>query len=92
MIGCALDLYKKEMQFYVDGKPQGPAFTGFTVPSDGLVPAVSLARSQRVRVNFGKSDFAFPIHGHMAVHSNLGDGLKKLDKLFEKYKGTPPPI
>lgn len=61
-VGCLLDLNKHEMVFFVDGVSQGPAFTGIKVPSDGLCPAFSIARGQRIKVNFGgKTDYKYAV-------------------------------
>jgi len=87
VVGCAIDFDKKEITYTLNGTALGVAFAGITIPSDGVYPCISVARRERVLVNFGKNDFQYPIPGFLGLHSQLGsDGLKKLEKVFEKYK------
>eukprot|EP00698_Gefionella_okellyi_P002443 TRINITY_DN1229_c1_g1_i1.p1 TRINITY_DN1229_c1_g1~~TRINITY_DN1229_c1_g1_i1.p1 ORF type:complete len:393 (-),score=85.64 TRINITY_DN1229_c1_g1_i1:17-1195(-) len=87
VVGCALDVDKKEISYYLNGVALGVAYNNITIPSDGLFPCVSLAKRERVIVNFGKTDFQYPVAGLFGLHSQLGpEGLKKLEKLFDKYK------
>lgn len=90
VIGTILDLEAKTISFYRNGNDMGVAFNSIPV-GNGLYPAVSVQKKQKVLVNFGKAPFkysmteVFPdVH---ALHLNLSsDQQKDLEKLFDKYK------
>jgi len=90
IIGTVLDLDNKSISFYRNGNDMGVAFNNINV-ADGIYPALSLQKKQKVSANFGKSAFKYPltevfpdIH---ALHLNLsGSQMADLEKLFDKYK------
>lgn len=66
IIGCAIDLDTKRMEFFLNGTPLGEAFSGFEV-GDGLSPAASFRSEQQLEFNFGKRPFQFPVPGYQSI-------------------------
>jgi len=84
----AVDLDEKQITFYRNGRTLGLAYDNFD-SGTGLYPAVSLSRSQRVTVNFGKTSWAYPppSEEYRGLHCFLSEQqLKDLEGLFNKYK------
>jgi len=92
VIGTVLDLEAKTISFYRNGKDMGVAFTNVAV-GDGILPAASLQRKQKLLFNFGKEPFKFPINEVFPdvhpLHLSLTEQQQKeLEKLYEKYKAV----
>jgi hypothetical protein len=90
VIGTVLDLEAKTISFYKNGNDLGVAFPSIPV-GDGLYPAISLQKKQKVTINFGKTPFKYPINEVFPdihpLHLNLSESQQKdLEKLFDKYK------
>eukprot|EP00466_Bigelowiella_natans_P009530 jgi/Bigna1/141142/aug1.60_g15850 len=66
IVGCALDLDKREMSFYLNGKTPGIAFKGFRIGT-GLTPAVTFS-AQSNNPGSGKLIFA----SHLLRHTPHG--------------------
>jgi len=90
VIGTILDLEAKTISFYRNGKDMGIAFSNVTI-GDGLFPAASLQKKQKLLFNFGKEPFKYPINEVFPdvhpLHLSLNEAQQKdLEKLYEKYK------
>jgi len=90
VIGSVLDLEAKTISYYKNGNDLGVAFSGITI-GDGLYPAVSLQKKQKVQGCFGKGGFKYSLHEVFPdihpLHLNLTDSQQKeLEKLFDKYR------
>jgi len=59
IIGCAVDLDNKKMNFFRNGSDMGVAYEGFNF-GDGLCPAASFSNGQSMTFNFGKTNFRYP--------------------------------
>jgi len=92
VIGCLLDLEAKNLSFYRNGKDLGIAFAGMNI-GDGLYPAASLQKKQKILFNFGKDPFQYPLNEVFPdvhpLHLNLSKTQQtELEKIFEKYKSV----
>ncbi|KAL6069553.1 Ryanodine receptor 44F [Balamuthia mandrillaris] len=88
VIGCAVDFDEKKMSFYKNGSNLGVAFDNFNA-GEGLFPAMTLSQSQKVVVNFGSTNFTYPLEGHKGLHCFLSEqDMQNLGTLFNKYKGV----
>lgn len=92
IIGCAVDLDNKKMNFFRNGSDMGVAYEGFNF-GDGLSPAASFSNGQSMTFNFGKTTFRYP-HPNSEfkmLHCFLTEEeLANLTKVFNNYKGTLP--
>jgi hypothetical protein len=58
VVGVLVDMDLLEMNFFLNGKNLGTAFSGF--PGDSLYPALSINVRQCLRVNYGQYRFVYP--------------------------------
>jgi len=90
IIGCAVDLDNKKMNFFRNGSDMGVAYENFN-SGDGLYPAASFSNGQSMTFNFGKSNFRYP-HSNAEfkmLHCFLSEEeLANLTKLFNQYKAV----
>mmetsp|Transcript_17632 Transcript_17632/g.24490 ORF Transcript_17632/g.24490 Transcript_17632/m.24490 type:complete len:605 (+) Transcript_17632:224-2038(+) len=87
IIGCAVDVEAKTIQFWRNGKDLGVAYNDVTTGGVRLAPLVGVARRTKVQVNFGKDSFAFPQEGYNMLHCFLTEKeIDQLLKLFIKYR------
>eukprot|EP01118_Nematostelium_gracile_P010664 TRINITY_DN370_c0_g1_i1.p1 TRINITY_DN370_c0_g1~~TRINITY_DN370_c0_g1_i1.p1 ORF type:complete len:398 (-),score=125.38 TRINITY_DN370_c0_g1_i1:26-1219(-) len=92
IIGTVLDLESKTISFYRNGKDMGVAFSNIQI-GDGVYPAASLHKKQKLLFNFGKEPFKYPLMEVFPdihpIHLSLTDSqIKELTQLFEKYKAV----
>jgi len=92
IIGVVFDAEHKTISYYRNGEDMGIAFKNVAV-GDGLTPAISLQRQQKVLFNFGKTPFKYPIceifPDIYPLHLTLTrEQTVQLEKLFEKYKAV----
>lgn len=89
IIGCALDLESKSMQFWRNGEDLGVAHSNVILEEGlSLLPYAALARRAVCIFNFGRETFAFPQEGFNALHSYLSEAqLGQLGSVYVKYRG-----
>ncbi|XP_073388310.1 E3 ubiquitin-protein ligase RKP [Physcomitrium patens] len=69
VIGCCLDLYKKQIIFYRNGVCLGVAYDSIRElePKEGYYPAISLSYGERCELNFGGRPFRYPVEGFSSI-------------------------
>eukprot|EP01116_Phalansterium_solitarium_P006642 TRINITY_DN18983_c0_g1_i1.p1 TRINITY_DN18983_c0_g1~~TRINITY_DN18983_c0_g1_i1.p1 ORF type:complete len:531 (-),score=60.87 TRINITY_DN18983_c0_g1_i1:114-1601(-) len=89
VIGVGLDLDTRTLQFWLNGKDLGAAFTDVTPDERFFRPFIGVSRKTKLNVNFGKDGFVFPPSfalGFDTLHQRLsGDQLATLDALFDRF-------
>lgn len=88
VIGCAVDIDNRTIQYWKNGKDMTVAFNDVNVNGLRLCPFVGLSRRTKVLFNFGKEPFVFPQEGYNMLHSFLSEKeMEQLLKLFLRYRG-----
>ncbi len=90
IIGCAVDLDAKEIEFYLNGEPLGVAFEGFDCVG-GVTPAASFRVDQELDFNFGQRPFEYPVPGYQPLEQQQLDpnsplSLPAFDTYARNYK------
>eukprot|EP01117_Protostelium_nocturnum_P019898 TRINITY_DN873_c0_g1_i1.p1 TRINITY_DN873_c0_g1~~TRINITY_DN873_c0_g1_i1.p1 ORF type:complete len:396 (+),score=157.60 TRINITY_DN873_c0_g1_i1:165-1352(+) len=90
VIGVIADIDGKTLSFYQNGRDLGTAFQNVNF-GDGISPAVSISRKQKIQVNLGQKAFKYSLNDVFpdlhAIHmSTTKSQMDDLTKLFEKYK------
>uniref|UniRef100_A0A7I4BXX7 RING-type E3 ubiquitin transferase n=1 Tax=Physcomitrium patens TaxID=3218 RepID=A0A7I4BXX7_PHYPA len=69
VIGCCLDLNKKQIIFYRNGICLGVAYDNIRglEPREGYYPAISLSLGERCELNFGGRPFKYPVEGFASI-------------------------
>eukprot|EP01084_Bolivina_argentea_P271181 461328_1 len=74
VIGCAINIDDKEMEFYLNGNSMGVAFRDFDV-GEGLSPSITIQSGGQVEVIFQSAKFQKnPPNGYMAITRSM-DGI-----------------
>ena len=61
VIGMALDLERRTLSFYRNGKPLGAPHSDVHAGGGRLTPVFILPRNARIRVSFGREAFTYPV-------------------------------
>jgi hypothetical protein len=78
IIGCLYDAVAGVVAFSRNGEPLGEAFSSIKVPNgSGLVPAISLEKTEIVLVNIGVQPFLYAPAGYKAVAESIHAPLTK---------------
>eukprot|EP01119_Soliformovum_irregulare_P017292 TRINITY_DN5115_c0_g1_i2.p1 TRINITY_DN5115_c0_g1~~TRINITY_DN5115_c0_g1_i2.p1 ORF type:complete len:2108 (+),score=625.85 TRINITY_DN5115_c0_g1_i2:350-6673(+) len=88
VIGCAIDLDQKKMDFFLNGQPLGEAFNNFDT-SKGICPAASFRTDLILDFNFGARPFEHPIPGYQPFDTPIAgdEGPQRLAD-FDSYVRT----
>ncbi|PRP84918.1 hypothetical protein PROFUN_07572 [Planoprotostelium fungivorum] len=92
VIGVLADFEARTISYYSNGRDLGVAFSNVPA-SEGLYPAITLTRRQKVSVNLGAKAFQYPMQDIFPDVFGLSLSMSKtqldeLNKMFEKYKGA----
>lgn len=71
VIGCCLDLERRQIAFWRNGACLGVAYDGVRAveATDGYYPAISLSHGERCELNFGGRPFRYPVEGFSAIQA-----------------------
>jgi hypothetical protein len=92
IVSVLLDCDARTVTYFRNGDEIGTAFNNVVV-GDGLAPAVTLTRKQKVRINIGKSAYRYPMmfEVYPDLHSfclkMTTEQARQLETMFEKYRG-----
>ncbi|XP_024400550.1 E3 ubiquitin-protein ligase RKP [Physcomitrium patens] len=92
VIGCCLDLEKKEIIFYRNGISLGVAYDKIRAvdPKDGYYPAISLSHGERCELNFGGRPFMYPVEGFSPIQLpptvEVGDMENEMNSVCDRAK------
>lgn len=65
IIGCGIDLDKKEIEYFINGESQGVAFKNVVVGENmGYFPGFSFSETESITINLGLSPFEFSYPGY----------------------------
>jgi len=72
VIGCAIDLDERSMDFYLNGIHLGRAFSEFDI-GEGLSPAASFSQGQILDFNFGGKPFEYGVPSYEGLTGSRTD-------------------
>ncbi|CDW54574.1 SPRY domain containing protein [Trichuris trichiura] len=89
VLGCLIDVNRKEVSFYLNGVIIGRPFRSlFQVAQQGFYAAASFMTFQQCRFNFGKEPFRYPPDVSFNTFNEYGILTLEKRKILTKYDDT----